>query len=390
MFLKNCRLISELSDGVTSDHGTVEIENGLIKAVSPDDIAPADAVDCGGKTLLPGLIDMHTHLTMLSNVGKDKLHDRMGMVVAAARHASHYLDHGFTTVRDCGSTFRAANYVRDMVSSGILDAPDIISCGLALMPTDVEPGRLTSQHVTFVDGADEVRKATRTEIAAGAQYVKIFASGAASVSNGKPSQCIMTPEEVRTIVETAERKERYVSAHCHSDDSIRMCIENGVRTIEHATLITESTLELALKSESVILIPTLAVMHISDGPMKTYWQARLGPMFEHCTAMMHKAYTAGAELGFGTDCAAIDYSYEHGIEFRYRKENCGMKDLDILLQATKINARIAGLSDCIGEIKTGLKADLILVNGKPDEDISAMYQRPCKVWKNGKLVRANE
>ncbi len=388
MILTNCRLVPELSGGVGSENGTVEIGNGRITSVSAARSLSPDAVDCGGKTLLPGLIDLHTHIVILNGVGMDKTHDRMGLLVAAAKHATQYLDNGFTTIRDCGSTFRAANYVREMVRSGALLAPDIISCGLAVMPTEVEPGLPMAQHLSFADGCDEMRKAVRTEIAAGAQFVKLFASGAAADPAGRPEQCIMSAEEIRTIVETAERKGRYTSAHCHSDSAVRLCIENGVRTIEHATLISDETLELALKSEKTLLIPTLAVMHISDGPRKAYWQARLGPMFEHCTAQMAKAYRAGARLGFGTDCAAGSETYDKGIEFRFRRENCGMKDLDILLQATKINAEIAGLDGSVGEIRAGLKADLILVDGRPDEDISAMYRKPQKVWKDGVLARS--
>lgn len=388
MILTNCRLVSVLSDGIQSDCGTVTIENGKIKSVTATVSDAPDAIDCGGKTLLPGLIDLHTHIVILNGVGMDRLHDRMGMVVAAAKHATQYLDNGFTTIRDCGSTFRVANYVRQMVQNGSLEAPDIISCGLALMPTEVEPGLPMAQHLFTADGADEFRKATRTEIASGAEFVKIFASGAAADPTGTPKECIMTAEEIRSVTETAARKGRYVAAHCHSDDAVRLCAENSVRTIEHATLMTEPTLDLVLRSDSVILIPTLAVMYISDGPRKAYWQARLGPMFDNCTHIIAKAYQAGARLGFGTDCAAGSFEYENGIEFKFRRENCGMADLDILLQATKINAQIAGLDDQIGEIKPGLRANLILVDGKPDEDISAMYQRPCKVWKDGKLVRS--
>lgn len=102
---------------------------------------------------------------------------------------------------------------------------------------------------------------------------------------------------------------------------------------------------------------------------------------------MQRAYQAGLKLGFGTDCAAGSYEYENGTEFRFRKENCHMKDIDILLQATVINAEIAGIDNVVGQIKNGMRANLILVDGKPDKDISAMYHRPCKVWKNGKLVR---
>ena len=223
---------------------------------------------------------------------------------------------------------------------------------------------------------------------AGADFVKIFASGAAANPSGKVEQSIMTPDEIRSAVEAAARKGSYVAAHCPADAAVRCCAENGVRTIEHATLMSERTLDAILAmGAQVRLVPTLAVMHIGDGPQKAYWQARLGPMFAHCTGIMQRAYQAGLKLGFGTDCAAGSYEYENGTEFRFRKENCHMKDIDILLQATVINAEIAGIDNVVGQIKNGMRANLILVDGKPDKDISAMYHRPCKVWKNGKLVR---
>lgn len=389
MILKNCRLVPELSGGVDSACGTVEIENGSIVSVSDSLCQTANAVDCGGKTLLPGLIDLHTHITVLDGIGLDKVHDVQALLVTATKQATRYLDSGFTTIRDCGSTLRAANYVRDMVRVGIIDAPDMLTCGRALMPiSEGDENWPMAKHIAPSDGPQEVLKNARVELGMRADFIKIFASGAAANPSGKVAQSIMMPEEIRAAVEAASRKNTYVAAHCHADDAIRSCAENGVYTIEHATLISDVTLErIAAIDKKVRLIPTLAVMHIADGPQKAYWQARLGPMFEHCTAMMGKAYRAGLKLGFGTDCAAGTFAYENGIEFRFRKENCHMADLDILLQATKINAEIAGISDSVGEIKAGLTANLILVDGKPDQDISAMYQKPCKVWKNGKLVR---
>lgn len=389
MILTNCRLVPELSGGVGSACGTVVIEGGKIASVTDGLCQAAGVVDCGGKTLLPGLIDLHTHITVLNGIGLDKIHDVQALLVTAAKQATRYLDSGFTTIRDCGSTLRVANYVRDMVRNGTIDAPDMITCGKALMPiSEGDENWPMAKHISPSDGPQEVLKNARTEIGMRADFVKIFASGAAANPSGKVEQSVMMPEEIRAAATAALRKGTYVASHCHADDAIRSCAENGVYTIEHATLISDETLDRIISMGAKIrLIPTLAVMHIADGPQKEYWQARLGPMFAHCTAMMEKAYHSGLKLGFGTDCAAGTFAYENGIEFRFRKENCRMEDLDILLQATKINAEIAGISDSVGEIKAGLKANLILVDGKPDQDISVMYQKPCKVWKSGKLVR---
>lgn len=390
MILNHVRLVRELADGMTTEDGYVRVDKGIIREVSGTAYNLKNKnhekiLDCEGKTLLPGLIDLHTHITVLNRVGFECLHSDMELLITAAKQATKYLDMGFTTIRDCESIHRVANEVRHMVQIGLINGPDLITCGRAIMPSEGDENQMMAQHVSFADTTDEVKKAVRQEIAQGADFVKIFASGAAAVDTGIPQQSIMFPEEIETAVATAERKGCYVTAHCHSDEAIRNCILAGVKTIEHATLISEETLELAAEKDAY-LIPTLAVMYVSDGPYKDYWEQRLGPMFRHCTQKMAKAYELGLFLGFGTDCSAGDYCYENGMEFRYRKENCGMKDLDILLQCTRNNAVIAGIQDKVGTIKKDLLADMILVGGKPDQDISNLYHRPDLVIKKGKII----
>ena len=393
MILNHARLVKELSSGVSTECGYVRIENEIITEVSEKPYIVTEdnreeITDCKGKTLIPGLIDLHTHITILSRIGFECLHSDMELLTAAAKHATEYLDMGFTTIRDCGSIHRVANEVKHMTQLGLIDAPDLITCGRAIMPTEGSKEHMMAQHVHFADTVDEVKKAARQEMAEGADFVKIFASGAAAIKTGVPQQSIMFPEEIESAVKTAERKGCYVAAHCHADEAIRNCIERGVKTIEHATLISDKTVALAAESDSY-LIPTLAVMYISDGPQKAYWEKRLGSMFRHCTEKMAKAYAMGMYLGFGTDCCAGDFCYNNGIEFKFRKENCGMKDLDILLQSTRNNAVIAGIENKIGLVRKGLMADLILIDGKPDQDISCMYQKPDLVMKRGKVARMN-
>lgn len=390
MILNNVRLVPELTNGVNAESGAVEIRDGKIIKVENKPLHVSDTsdhvIDCNGKTLLPGLIDLHTHITVLGRVGFDQIHSPMGLVESAAMQATRYLDHGFTTVRDCGSIYRVANHIRNMVRKGLITAPDIISCGLGIMTTEIEENNPMSHHLCFADGPEELTKAVRTEVANGADFVKIFASGAAANPRGIPNQAIMDQSEIEAIISAAKRKDMYVAAHCHADEAIRLCAESGAYTIEHATLISDETLDLICELPECRLIPTLAVMYLGEDP-DPYWQKRLGPMFEHCTGMMEKAYLRGEKLGFGTDCAAGSEEYEKGIEFRLRKENCHMKDIDILLQATRYSAEIAGIDDVKGQIAEGFDADFILVDGRPDEDISAMYKRPDKVWKHGVIVR---
>lgn len=381
MFLNHCRLHGAFTGGYSGEDCCVEIKDGKIISVGPARPEGPDTYDCGGKTLLPGLIDLHTHITSLSGVGVAQAHDPMQLLVEAAGQANRYLRHGFTTIRDCGSIKRSANYVKRLIARGIMQGPDILACGNTLMPS-VTAG--SSSITKYCDGVEEYRKAVRQEVAAQSDFIKIYASGSAISPTGVPKNPIMTYEEIKTTVDTAEANGLYVAAHCHADSAIRNCIRAGVRTIEHATYLSEETVDELLTAKNTCLIPTLSAMYVSqtDPKERAFWLARLTPMLESSAKTIGYAYRAGALIGFGTDSAPMSPQYDTGVEFRYRKEYCGMTNEDILLQATKNNAMIAGLTDR-GEIREGMKVDLVLVDGDPVADISAMYTPPVQVWKNG-------
>ncbi|MBQ6622360.1 MAG: amidohydrolase family protein [Mogibacterium sp.] len=387
MILTNCRLIPELTGGIMSEHGTITVEGGKIVSVSPEAYAgPEAAFDCGGRTLLPGLIDMHTHITLLSGVGENCKGDPLQFEVEAARQARYYLKHGFTTIRSCGEAYRVSNYIRDMINEGLLEGPTILSSGCTLYSSvAMKPSGIPGTD-SFCDGPEEFTRGVRVEMAYGADQIKIYASGSAYNPTGAPLNPIMTDAEIKAATDAARMNNTYVAAHAHADSAIRACIANGVRTIEHATYLSEETLALLLQTEDCYLVPTLSAMYVNEQEpvMRQFWIDRLTPMLEASGANIERAYRAGAVIGFGTDSAPGRGQYENGVEFQYRKEYCHMADLEILLQATKVSAEILGLAGRKGELIAGADADLVLVDGKPDEDISVMYRRPEHVWKGGK------
>ena len=390
MILTNCRLLPELSGGIASENGSVEILNGKIIQVSAQPSCAPDAFDCGGGTLLPGLIDLHTHITILGGVGAGKEHDPQAVLIDAMECARRFLDYGFTTIRDCGSINRAAHYVRDAVNRGIIEGPRIFSSGRQISTSADSPkNAATNASINFADGEADTRRAVREECVNLADFIKIYASGSAYLPTGIPKHPIMDYDEICAAVNAARANGRYVAAHCHADSAIRSCIRAGVRTIEHATFLGSETLQLLLDTPDCWLVPTFSAMYVSqtDPEAKAFWEARLNPMPRQCADAIGEACRQGAKIGFGTDSSAVMTQYRLGKEFQMRHELAGMAPIDILTQATKTNAEILGLSDVIGEIRNGLCADLALFCGNPDEDFTVMYDRPAHVWKCGELVR---
>lgn len=393
MILKNCRLIPELSNNLNYNNCNILIKNNKIEKITCEDlvIENENIFDCQGKTLLPGLIDAHTHISGLNGYNPRSTLDPIKLFLNTSKHVQTYLDYGFTTIRDAGVTLRINNYVRDAIEDNLFIGPRIISCGLILTPTEVEFSDSIFEFYTEVDSVDEVRKACRKEFAQHSDFIKIMASGSALHKQGIPKEPIMTDEEIRAAVQIANMKGSYVAAHAHSNGSIRSCIKEGVKTIEHASFIEYDSIELLKNTPNTYLIPTLAAMYQDvESTLGTPYEfliEKLQNMLNLSSKKLEVAYKEGFKLGFGTDCTAGSYQYENGIEFKYRKKLCHMNNIDILLQATKNNAEILGISNITGEIKEGLSADLILIDGNPDKDISVMYKKPDCVWSRGIKVK---
>lgn len=392
MLIKNVRLIPELSGGMASDNGAILIDGEKIQAVyaAPPSDFTGDSIDGNGMTMLPGLIDAHTHIACLRGYDSAQLHNPMKFFTRACFLARRYLDYGFTAIRDCGVPLRVNIAVRDAIDAGLFTGPRVIACGLVLAPTEYPEDEAMADVNSLVDGAVSARVAARKELAEQADFIKVYASGSALHRYGIPVQPIMAEDELKEIVKIADMKGSYVAAHAHGDGAIRLCVGTGVRTIEHASFISDETLSELLKRDGCWLIPTISAMY--QNPATTseeymYLVKKLEDMLEKSSVCLKKAYEAGAKLGFGTDsCPGMD-QYEQGIEFRLRSERCGMSNIDILLQATKYNAEALGIDGETGQIIAGLSADLILVDGNPDEDISVMYKKPVGVFARGKKVK---
>ena len=375
-------------DGVSRElrEGHVLVEDGLIKEVSDTPIsASADTrVEAGGRTLMPGLIDLHVHIWAADmNVAKLSQMPTEYYALFAANFLQSSLDRGFTTLRDAGGTdggFAMA------IEKGWIRSPRFYHSGRYISQTgghgDFREGHeqcftdcicCPPRHERFTaiaDGADAVRKAVREEFRRGARAIKIMASGGVASPTDPLDKLQFTDEEILAAVDEANRRGSYIFAHCHPDAAIRRCSELGVRCIEHVTMVTPQTAAIMAKN-GTYAVPTLAVLRAfqDDGDRFGLPQAsieKMANLFDFMLAGLTILKEAGVKVGFGTDLLA-EHHDRQGIEFEIRAEV--LDPYDVLVSATSVAAEIIMEEERLGVIAPGAHADILLVDGNPLEDV---------------------
>ena len=394
-------------DGVSDElrFGHVVIEGGRIVEVSETapHVGPDHTViDLRGHTLMPGLIDAHVHAYaphVDCSAG-----DRMPMTLVA--HWAHrvltgWLRRGFTTVRDTGG---ADQGLRRAIDLGWIEGPRLVYCGKLLTEAgggadfrDPEDHSLDQSAVCYegiqsrvVSGPDSVRAAVREELRRGGGFIKVLASGSIASPGASVDRLELSDAELMAAVDETSRHGTYVTAHAHQDAAVRRCIDLGIPSIEHASMITESTAALAA-ARNVTVVPTLSVLWAlaHHGAELGLPAAFLEKMAEVEPAFLKSATylrDAGVRTGFGTDCLGELDGYQCH-EFQLRAQV--WKPAEILRQATSVNAGILGLKD-VGSIAPGMVADLIAVAGDPSEDLalfSASGRNVPLVLKEGRVVK---
>ena len=393
--IQNCRLVPELTEGFDKGYGDVYIKDNKILAIREAGAEfPREeetlVIDGTGKTLIPGLIEMHAHLYgFIFNPYELQCMTEGKIIFGVVDFANEYLRQGYTMIRDCGSSYNSVASVRDAINSGIIKGPRLVSCGLIITPTETGNDTFSDLYLE-ADGSEEMRKACRTELQKGNDFIKLMVSGAFMNEGAEPGVQITEPEELEAVVAAAERKGTYVAAHCHGTSSIKAAVAAKVRTVEHGTFLDDECLMMLKDNEDTFLVPTGAVglycLDTSNGDVseELYEQSKAVAQIE--IDNINKAYRTGLKLGFGSDIDLEALRKHPGYEFIARKEYFTFDDLDILLQATKNSAEIMGFGDCLGTVKEGKLADLVLVEGNPDQDIYVMTKPPVHVIKDGEVL----
>ncbi|NBI67912.1 amidohydrolase family protein [Pseudoflavonifractor sp. 60] len=397
MFLiKNCRFVSELTEGTELTQGDILLDGNRIKAILPAGSqvqGVTEELDANGMTILPGLIDAHVHLTGTTKMQTlHCFHSSCRRSFDALEFAQFLLDHGYTTVRDCGDNLDYATIaLRDAICRGVVKGPNVIPCGLTLCVDNFSAE--WKDRVELVSGPGEFRKAARNELSHGAEFIKLYGSGSIIAGTAEPGAATMMDDEIQAAVEIATFRGTYCAIHSHGRHAIDQAVRLGVRTIEHATFIGEETLRRMDGRKDCGIIPTLAVIcgHISPKQKAEMGSARVAKMEkivqEMCKCLRNAYENHDVLIGWGTDVHLPDYRHDPYAEFRMRHDKLGCSNIELLKQATINSAKLICKDDQIGSIKEGKLADLILVQGNPESDIQVMYEKPIHVIKSGSLIR---
>ncbi|HEY8378461.1 MAG TPA: amidohydrolase family protein [Nannocystis sp.] len=403
LLLRGARLIDG-SGGPPQVGVDVLLSGGRIAAVGKGLAAPAGAavIDLGGRTLLPGFIDAHTHLlggmagSHAEAVRRAVSDSDADLALRGAAHARATLLAGFTTVRDVGATL-AIRSLRDAIAAGRVPGPRILVANHAIGITgghcddtnglrpDVFPA--PDHTVGIADGVDAVRRAVRYQIKHGADVIKICATGGVLSTGDGVGDAQLTPAELAAIVDEAVRAGRKVAAHAHGTEGIKDAVRAGVHSIEHGSLLDAEAIAL-MKKKGTFLVPTVYVGRFIEeaadaGRLAPDSAAKARFIAPRMRDSFSRAVKAGVKVAFGTDAGVFPHGH-NAREFAVMVD-LGMKPADAILAATRNAAELLGLRD-IGQVKPGFVADLVVVDGDPLTDIRAL-ERPVLVIQSGRPVQ---
>ncbi len=399
------RLIKANNSNVKTEV-TVVIDGNKIKAIESGYKKPSNAdtvIDLKDYTVMPGLMDMHTHISSQHNGLASYLEgfklNEADYALKGVVYAQKTLDAGFTTVRNLGDSYNVTVALKKAVNSGMINGPRIYTAAKSIATTGghADPTNGRAMSITgdpgpkegVINGVAEARKAVRQRYKDGADLIKITATGGVlSVAKSGQNPQFMT-DELEAIVETAKDYGMTVAVHAHGKEGMKRAIEAGVDSIEHGTFMDDEIFKL-MKKHNTYYVPTVmagnwvAEKAKIDGFFPALVRpkaAAIGPLIEKTFG---RAYLAGVNIAFGTD-SGVSAHGDNGLEFELMVR-AGMKPIDAIRSATFHGAKLLNILDEVGTIEKNKLADIVAVKGNPLKNI-ALMKSVNFVMKDGKVYK---
>jgi imidazolonepropionase-like amidohydrolase len=386
-YIRAGQLVDVIDGSVESDRVIVVEGERIARIGDADDIripANATVIDLSGKTVLPGLIDMHDHLT-----GDARFHGYESLGISVPRetlygvlNARKTLMAGFTSVRNVGASGYSDVALRDAINDGEIVGPRMRASGPALGITgghcdnNLLPFEYHSTGEGVADGPWAVRAKVREIIKYGADVIKFCATGGVLSKGDSVGGQQYTLEEMRALVDEAHQHDRKVAAHAHGTEGIKAAIIAGVDSIEHSSLIDEEGIELAKEHGTFLVMDIYNDTYILEHgaevgmlPKSLEKERQIGQLQRD---NFRKAFEAGARMAFGSDGGVYPHG-DNGKQFAYMVEY-GMTPMEAIQAATIHAAELMGWPDAVGAIEAGRYADLIAVDGDPLEDVRVLEE----------------
>jgi imidazolonepropionase-like amidohydrolase len=400
MVIKGATILDVTNGDMVKNH-VVIVKGGRIDAVSPARSADipkgVEVIDLQGHTLLPGLIDMHVHLTSgggYHGYERLKLTDERRAILGVV-HAKQTLMAGFTTVRNVGASSFGDVALRDAINDGDIPGPRMLVSG---PPIGITGGHCSDNNLLppeygvfgegVADGPWAARTAVRRNIKYGADLIKTCSTGGVLSKGTKVGAPQYTVEELTALVDEAHSRGLKVASHAHGAEGIVNALIAGADTIEHASFIDDEGIRLAIENNAALSMDIYVTEYIlGEGSSNGILEESLEK--ERMTGAtqrsnFRKAVQAGVTIVYGTDAGV--YPHGHNAKQLSRMTRFGMTSLQALQSATTVAAEVIGLGYEVGKIKPGYAADFVAVEGNPIEQIE-LLEAPSAVIKGGVRYR---
>jgi imidazolonepropionase-like amidohydrolase len=419
LVLRNGRLIDGTGEMPRDDWGIL-VEGARISAVAPSASLPAEAgaevIDVQGMTIMPGLIDAHTHLTYHAEEQSRMLQQMTETIemntIRAVLNAKQILDTGCTAIGDGGSRGNIATAIRDAVAKQLIPGPKVVAAGQIISGTaglvdyTTPWGKLHDETLlgVVVDGPAEVRETVREQVRSGVDWVKVSASG--GPTRLRPWIPATTQDleydELLSAVQEAAKFGKNVHAHAHDTNGLKDAVRAGVISLHSGEYVDDEGLEL-MRERGCVFVPTIAWLHFSvdESYMRDFTRsvklsdqqiancvASCRDAYEHCREAIQNAYRMGVPLGIGSDAAHTFPPFDLVREMEYFQD-LGIPPLQIITCATKVSAQAVGRADAWGTLEPGKAADVLVVAGDPAEDIRILRDksRIVVIIQDGRVIK---